>query len=240
MFPVFRLFSPAKCDGTHGVSGWFVRSQCALSTLDTLESGQMERGSKGWPPTASQVREMLSGQTPSAMVAVPGGAMPHQVSGSGGAAALTLPAISLRRATAKQFVQWNVTLNNVIGWYNLTHVVEEGQPPSRAAIHGLYPDLDPEEVEDKYTDALRQYQEENTSLFYVCAPSISLDGEWHSIDLEYILDKFTRGTLRDGNGFLLEFPGSVPKTRGPRPKRDQRSRCARSALLSVLMMMMTR
>ena len=166
---------------------------------------RVERGSQGWPPTASQVREMLSGQTPSAMVAVPGGAMPHQVSGSGGAAALTLPAISLRRATAKQFVQWNVTLNNVIGWYNLTHVVEEGQPPSRAAIHGLYPDLDPEEVEDKYTDALRQYQEENTSLFYVCAPSISLDGEWHSIDLEYILDKFTRGTLRDGNGFLKWF-----------------------------------
>ena len=115
----------------------------------------MERGSKGWPPTANQVREMLSGQSPSAMVAVPGGAMPHQVSGSGGAAALTLPAISLRRATAKQFVQWNVTLNNVIGWYNLTHVVEEGQPPTRAAIHGLYPDLDPEEVEEKYSTPTR-------------------------------------------------------------------------------------
>ena len=26
----------------------------------------MERGSKGWPPTANQVREMLSGQSPSA------------------------------------------------------------------------------------------------------------------------------------------------------------------------------
>ena len=27
VFPVFRLFSPAKCDAAHGVSGWF----CAQS-----------------------------------------------------------------------------------------------------------------------------------------------------------------------------------------------------------------
>ena len=165
----------------------------------------MERGSQGWPPTTNQVRDMLDGRSPSRMVAVPGGTLPHQVSGSGGAAALTLPTISLRKATAKQFVQWNVTFNNLIGWYNLTQVVEEGGPPSRGAIYGLYKDLHQEELEEKYTDALRQYQEENTSLFYIVAPSINLEGEWYSIDLEYILENFTRGTLRDGNGFLRWF-----------------------------------
>ena len=83
--------------------------------------------------------------------------MSHQVSGSGGAAALSLPTISLRKATARQFVQWNVTLNNLVGWYNLTHVVEEGAPPTRAAIYGVYPDLFQEDLEEKYADALRQY-----------------------------------------------------------------------------------
>ena len=69
----------------------------------------------------------------------------------------------------------------------------------------MYKDLHQEELEEKYTDALRQYQEENTSLFYIVAPSINLEGEWYSIDLEYILENFTRGTLRDGNGFLRWF-----------------------------------
>ena len=40
---------------------------------------------------------------------------------------------------------------------------------------------------------------------YAFAHSITLDGEWHTIDLEYILENFSRGTVRDGNGYLQWF-----------------------------------
>ena len=141
------------------------------------------------------------------MVAVPGGYQAHQIlgSGDGGAAALVLPNISLKNASTAQFAQWNITLNNLVGVHNLTQVVADGKPPSRESIYGLDQTLDKDEVDALYAEALREYQHENTKLFYLFAPSIDTKGEWHTIDMEYILEAFTRGTVRDGNGLLQWF-----------------------------------
>ena len=142
----------------------------------------------------------------SVMVAVQGGlSTTQQIPGGGGAAALTLPTVSLRKATTKQFVQWNVAFNNIIGMYGLTQVVNDGGPPSREALYGLDPNLSSAEVEVRYAEALRQYQDENTKLFYAFAPSISLEGEWQVIDMEHIQESFVRDTVRDGNGLLKWF-----------------------------------
>ena len=144
--------------------------------------------------------------TPSAMVAVPSGlSTTHQVPGGGGAAALTLPVVSLRKATTKQIVQWNVAFNNIVGVHGLTQVVNDGGPPSRAAVYKLDSDLSASEVDERYADALREYQQENTKLFYMFASSINLDGEWHAIDMEFIQESFVRDTVRDGNGLLRWF-----------------------------------
>ncbi|MAT60716.1 MAG: hypothetical protein CMH41_03515, partial [Micrococcales bacterium] len=140
------------------------------------------------------------------MVAVPGG-LTHTVSGlgSGGAGALVLPSISLRNASTTQFVHWNVAFNNVVGMNNLTQLVAEGQPPTRAAINGLNTNLSSQAVDERYEEALREYQEENTKLFFIIAPSITTTGEWQTIDMEYIMENFTAGTVRDGNGLLQWF-----------------------------------
>ena len=89
--------------------------------------------------------------------------------------------------------------------HNLTEVVAEGGPPTREAIAGLDGTLSDESVGERYAEALREYQEENTKLFYLFAPSISIDGEWKTTDMEYILETFTRGTGRNGNGYLQWF-----------------------------------
>ena len=156
--------------------------------------------------TSSRYAVESASLTPAHMVAVPGG-YSHQVSGtaSSGAAALTLPTVSLRKATTKQFVQWNIAFNNITGVYGLTQVVNDGGPPQRSAIAGLNSSLSTTEVDERYGEALRQYQEENTKLFYAFASSINLDGEWQALDMEFIQESFVRDTIRDGNGLLSWF-----------------------------------
>ena len=61
-----------------------------------------------------------------------------------------LPNISLRNASTTQFAQWNVAFNNVVGMHNLTEVVAEEGPPTRAAIFGLNNGLSSEDVDERY------------------------------------------------------------------------------------------
>ena len=126
----------------------------------------------------STIHEQQSSTPAARMVAVQGGYPHHPVSGSGsgGAGALVLPNISLRNASTTQFVHWNVAFNNVVGMYNLTQVVADGQPPSRLAIYGLDKSLSSEAVDDRYEEALREYQEENTKLFFHEQPGVVVPG----------------------------------------------------------------
>ena len=74
------------------------------------------------------------------MVAVPGGGNGHHFSGSGTVAAMELPTISLRNATAMQFAKWNIAFDNVVIMHNLAQVVADKNPPTREAVEKLYPD----------------------------------------------------------------------------------------------------
>ena len=59
-----------------------------------------------------------------------------------------------------------------MGVHNLTQVVADDKPPSRESIYGLDQTLDKDEVDALYAEALREYQHENTKLFYLFAPSV--------------------------------------------------------------------
>ena len=197
----------------------------------------MEMSTPGATRATSSMQTLQSGTVPTRMVAVPGGIAAHQVSGSGGAAALTLPAVSLRKATTAQFVQWNVAFNNIVGMHNLTEVVAEGGPPTRKAILGLDNTFSSKEVDERYDEALREYQDENTRLFYLFAPSINIDGEWSTIDMEYILETFTLGTVRDGNGYLQWFRAKHDITA---PEKQIRLRAELQSLKFDINMTLTR
>ena len=84
-------------------------------------------------------------------------------------------------------------------------VVKEGQPPQRDAVKKKWPYLETAELDDKYNDCLRQYQSENTALFFHVVSSLSLAGEWEQHDYDHIDRHFVNGDLRDGNGLLKWF-----------------------------------
>ena len=65
----------------------------------------MEMSTPGATRATSSMQTLQSGTVPTRMVAVPGGIAAHQVSGSGGAAALTLPTVSLRKAMTAHAVR---------------------------------------------------------------------------------------------------------------------------------------
>ena len=121
----------------------------------------MEQGTPGRARTTSPGEAGAAPTT--AMVAVPTGPVAQQVPGLGvgGAAALSLPTISLRNASTMQYVKWNVAFDNVVALNNLTQVVADGEPPKRGEVKALYPDLSREKIDERYDEALRQYQHEN-------------------------------------------------------------------------------
>ena len=102
--------------------------------------------------------------TPSHMVAVQGGALASTGSGIGGGAvaAVSLPKVSLRNATTMEVAKWQIALDNVLILYGLDAVAKDGEPPSRLAVHKAFPDLSTDEVDERFVQAMRQYQEENT------------------------------------------------------------------------------
>ena len=118
---------------------------------------------------------------------------------------MELPAISLRNATAMQFAKWNIAFDNVVIMHNLAQVVADKNPPTREAVEKLYPDKEYEDIDVIHHEMMRQYQAENTELFFLIASSINTEGTWESTDLEYIQERFTSGPIRDGNGYLQYF-----------------------------------
>ena len=51
-------------------------------------------------------------------------------------------------------------------------------------------------------EALREYREENTALFYLVLSTVDLTGPRHEIDIAYIERHFHNGAQRDGQSFL--------------------------------------
>ena len=142
------------------------------------------------------------------MVAVPAGQQPAHsvpVAGANAVSAFSMPSVSVRGATDAQMTKWRAAFRNCCALYGLGPVVEEGQPPQRDAVTKKWPMLERAELVQKYNDCLRQYQSENTALFFHVISSLDLAGEWEQHDYDHIDRHFVSGDLRDGNGLLKWF-----------------------------------
>ena len=85
-----------------------------------------------------------------------------------------------------EFTKWQAALANVLIMQDLSQVVEDGKPPTRSAVTELFPDESYEQTTERYQAAMRDYQQENTQLFFLIAPSLNLNGPWEQNDIETI------------------------------------------------------
>ena len=115
---------------------------------------------------------------PTAMVASSNGfSRPQAGSVSGNAvSALVLPQVSARTASTMEVTKWEASLANVLIAHNLSQLVEDGKPPSQEAVTELFPNETKEQSKERYEAALREYQEYNTRLYFLVAPSFDLRG----------------------------------------------------------------
>ena len=69
-----------------------------------------------------------------------------------------------------EFAKWRAALANVLIMNNLTQVVEDAKAPTEQAVAGLFSSESQEQIKERFTAALRDYQQENTQLFFLIAP----------------------------------------------------------------------
>jgi len=81
----------------------------------------------------------------------------------------------------------------------LSQVVEDGKPPTRDAVAELFPNESFDETTERFHAAMRDYQQENTQLFFLIAPSLNLNGPWEQNDIETIQRDFAE-TPRSSSG----------------------------------------
>ena len=106
-----------------------------------------------------------------------------------------------------EVTKWEASLANVLIAHNLSQLVEDGKPPSQEAVTELFPNETKEQSKERYEAVLREYQEYNTRLYFLVAPSFDLRGPWEQNDIETIQRDFApiKSLLRDGNGILKWF-----------------------------------
>ena len=80
-----------------------------------------------------------------------------------------------------------------------------GPSTGQSAVTELFPDESYEQTTERFQAAMRDYQQENTQLFFLIAPSLNLNGPWEQNDIETIQRDYAEGQLRDGNGILQWF-----------------------------------
>ena len=56
--------------------------------------------------------------------------------------------------------------------------------------------------QELYATAMKQWQLENTQLYFLVKDSIIISGDWETLDRETIKTRFTSGRLRDGLAFI--------------------------------------
>ena len=98
---------------------------------------------------------------------------PKRVRGANAVSALVLPHVSARTASAMEFAKWRAALANVLIMNNLTQVVEDAKAPTEQAVAGLFSSESQKQIKERFTAALRDYQQENTQLFFLIAPSLN-------------------------------------------------------------------
>ena len=84
-------------------------------------------------------------------------------------------------------------------------------PPKVTQVEVDMPKATTEEVNEEYNRRLSVFQGNNTALWDVARPSISLDGAYHSMDMAHIKLHYMIGEFLDGHG-LVEWVKDVTKT----------------------------
>ena len=100
---------------------------------------------------------------------------------------------------------WNKELKDIVSRCQLTHIIDEGVPPSWDFIRGKFSfsAANDYQITNAHQYAVREWQAQNTHLFWIIDASITLKGPYLEADLRLIELSFHKGDMRDGVGYLL-------------------------------------
>ena len=142
---------------------------------------------------------------PTAMVAVPGlpGALTQAFPLLGGSGTVSMEAsLRLRAKDYAAHDRWLVNLQDVITSNRLDDLWENQQVPTLEAVQRQFSQETSEKQQELYSIAMKQWQTENTQLYFLVKDSIIISGDWETLDRETIKNRFTNGRLRDGLAFI--------------------------------------
>ena len=97
---------------------------------------------------------------------------------------------------------WNEEFKNLISQCRRSHILLEDGPPSLHRFIEAAPSIDLQLLRVMHGKAVREWQRENTDVFYILRNSVNLEGPHNKADLAMLEQKFSYGDLRDGKGFL--------------------------------------
>ena len=90
----------------------------------------------------------------------------------------------------------------VITSNRLDDLWENQQVPTLEAVQRQFSKETSEKQQELFTVAMKQWQTENTQLYFLVKDSIIISGDWETLDRETIKNRFTSGRLRDGLAFI--------------------------------------
>ena len=131
---------------------------------------------------------------PTAMVAVPGlsGALTQGYTFLGGSGTVCMEAsLRLRAKDYAAHDRWLVNLQDVITSNRLDDLWENQQVPTLEAVQRQFTKETSEKQQELFTVAMKQWQTENTQLYFLVKDSIIISGDWETLDRETIKNRFT-------------------------------------------------
>ena len=109
------------------------------------------------------------------------------------------------RLRAKDYAahdRWLVNLQDVITSNRLDDLWENQQVPTLEAVQRQFAQETSAKQQELYATAMKQWQLENTQLYFLVKDSIIISGDWETLNRETIKTRFTSGRLRDGLAFI--------------------------------------
>ena len=137
---------------------------------------------------------------PTAMVAVPGlpGALTQGYPFLGGSGTVSMEAsLRLRAKDYAAHDRWLVNLQDVITSNRLDDLWENQQVPTLEAVQRQFTQETSAKQQELFAIAMKQWQTENTQLYFLVKDSIIISGDWETLDRETIKNRFTSGRLRE-------------------------------------------
>ena len=93
-------------------------------------------------------------------------------------------------------------MQDVITSNRLDDLWENQQVPTLEAVQRQFTKETSDKQQELFAIAMKQWQTENTQLYFLVKDSIIISGDWETLDRETIKNRFTSGRLRDGLAFI--------------------------------------